>query len=114
VFFEVARSLSPGDTLEEAKANWQESEKGKEHPREFRPVRLGNRGYIDHYLLVAVALGTIFIGGMTYISNGPNFMVKSIAEQAGVPLPSFFGFMLYSCTILLPAIALTCLIFVRL
>ena len=42
------------------------------------------------------------MGAMTYIGNGPNFMVKAIAEKAGVRMPSFFGFMLYSCTILLP------------
>jgi Na+/H+ antiporter NhaD/arsenite permease-like protein len=40
---------------------------------------------------------------MTYIGNGPNFMVKSIAEQAGIPMPSFFGYMIkYSIPILLP------------
>ena len=39
---------------------------------------------------------------MTYIGNGPNFMVKAIAEQSGIKMPSFFGYMLYSCGILLP------------
>jgi Na+/H+ antiporter NhaD/arsenite permease-like protein len=53
-------------------------------------------------LLIGISLGAVFIGAMTYIGNGPNFMVKSIAEQSGVEMPSFFGFMLYSCTILLP------------
>ena len=39
---------------------------------------------------------------MTYIGNGPNFMVKAIAEKAGVKMPSFFGYMVYSCVFLLP------------
>jgi len=42
------------------------------------------------------------MGAMTYIGNGPNFMVKAIAEESGVKMPSFFGFMLWSCAILLP------------
>ena len=42
---------------------------------------------------------------MTYIGNGPNFMVKAIAEQAGVRMPSFFGYLLYSFGVLLPVFA---------
>jgi len=57
---------------------------------------------IDHMLLVAVSLGAVFMGANTYIGNGPNFMVKTIAERSGVPMPSFFGYMLYSGCILLP------------
>ncbi|MFQ5463549.1 MAG: sodium:proton antiporter [Phycisphaerae bacterium] len=53
-------------------------------------------------LLVAISLGSVFMGAMTYIGNGPNFMVKSIAEQSGIRMPSFFGYMLYSCGILIP------------
>jgi Na+/H+ antiporter NhaD/arsenite permease-like protein len=63
--------------------------------------------------LIAIALGTVFMGGMTYIANGPNFMVKAIAEHSGVEMPSFFGYMAYSCLILLPMIILTSMIFVR-
>lgn len=55
--------------------------------------------------LVAISLGAVFMGAMTYIGNGPNFMVKAIAEQSGIRMPSFFGFMGYSCTILLPILA---------
>ena len=62
-------------------------------------------------LLVAVSLGAVFMGAMTYIGNGPNFMVKAIAEQSGVKMPSFFGYMLYSCAILLPVLVITTLIF---
>lgn len=53
-------------------------------------------------LLAAISLGAVFMGAMTYIGNGPNFMVKAIAEEAGVPMPSFFGYMAYSVCILVP------------
>jgi Na+/H+ antiporter NhaD/arsenite permease-like protein len=60
-------------------------------------------GEVAEALLVAISLGAVFMGAMTYIGNGPNFMVKSIAEQAGIPMPSFFGYMFkYSIPILLP------------
>ncbi len=55
--------------------------------------------------LVAISLGAVFMGAMTYIGNGPNFMVKAIAEKSGVKMPSFFGYMLYSCGFLLPILA---------
>ena len=108
VFFETAKTLSPGATEEEAREAWRAT--GSE--RELRPVPVGKSGFIDHNLLIAVALGTVFMGGMTYIANGPNFMVKAIADCSGVKMPSFFGFMVYSCLILLPVIILTSLIFV--
>ena len=55
--------------------------------------------------VVAISLGAVFFGAMTYIGNGPNFMVKSIAESAGVKVPSFFGYLFkYSLTILLPVL----------
>ena len=53
-------------------------------------------------ILKAISLGAVFMGAMTYIGNGPNFMVKAIAEKSGVKMPSFFGYMGYSCAILLP------------
>ena len=62
-------------------------------------------------LLVAVSLGAVFMGAMTYIGNGPNFMVKAIAEKSGIHMPSFFGYMLYSCVVLLPLLVVTTLIF---
>lgn len=57
--------------------------------------------------LVAISLGAVFLGAMTYIGNGPNFMVRAIAESSGVRMPSFFGYMLYSCGLLLPILAFT-------
>ena len=61
--------------------------------------------------LAAISLGAVFLGAMTYIGNGPNFMVKAIAEQAGVRMPSFFGYMLYSFSVLLPIFALVSFLF---
>ena len=68
---------------------------------------------ISEVLLKAIALGSVFFGAMTYIGNGPNFMVKAIAESEGVKMPSFFGYMLrFSLIVLLPIYILTQLIFV--
>jgi Na+/H+ antiporter NhaD/arsenite permease-like protein len=53
-------------------------------------------------LLQAVSCGAVFMGANTYIGNGPNLMVRSIAEHAGIRMPSFFGYMVYSITILIP------------
>ena len=52
--------------------------------------------------LAAISAGSVFMGANTYIGNAPNFMVKAIAEDRGVAMPSFFGYMAWSCTILLP------------
>jgi Na+/H+ antiporter NhaD/arsenite permease-like protein len=60
---------------------------------------------VEEHLLVAVSLGAVFMGAMTYIGNGPNFMVRAIAEKSGVKMPSFFGYMVYSFAILLPLFA---------
>ncbi|MFM7207042.1 MAG: sodium:proton antiporter [Planctomycetaceae bacterium] len=63
-------------------------------------------------LLAAVSLGAVFLGAMTYIGNGPNFMVKAIAEQAGIRMPSFFGYVVYSMGVLLPVFAAMAWLFV--
>jgi Na+/H+ antiporter NhaD/arsenite permease-like protein len=52
--------------------------------------------------LAAISAGSVFMGANTYIGNAPNFMVKAIAEDRGVKMPSFFGYMLWSCGILIP------------
>lgn len=57
---------------------------------------------VSESMLIAISLGAVFMGAMTYIGNGPNFMVKAIAEKNNVKMPSFFGYMAYSCAILLP------------
>jgi Na+/H+ antiporter NhaD/arsenite permease-like protein len=66
---------------------------------------------IDPLILAAISLGSVFMGAMTYIGNGPNFMVRAIAESSGVKMPSFFGYMVYSFLILLPILALTVWLF---
>jgi len=63
-------------------------------------------------LLAAISLGAVFLGAMTYIGNGPNFMVKAIAEQSGVKMPSFFGYVMYSMGVLLPVFAVMAWLFV--
>ncbi len=67
--------------------------------------------FIREDLLAAISLGAVFMGSMTYIGNGPNFMVKSIAESWGVRMPSFFAYMIYSLAILLPLLILMTLLF---
>ncbi len=57
---------------------------------------------VPETILISISLGAVFMGAMTYIGNGPNFMVKAIAEKSNVKMPSFFGYMAYSCLILLP------------
>ena len=88
------------------------------HPAEFAAaVASGHETAVVQTLLerapalvMAVSLGAVFFGAMTYIGNGPNFMVKSIAESAGVHVPTFFGYILkYSLPLLLPILALASL-----
>ena len=81
VFFKAAQGLSnaPGDVLEAG---------------------------VERSILTAISLGAVMMGAMTYLGNGPNFMVKAIAESSGVKMPSFFGYMVYSVLILLPILAL--------
>jgi len=64
--------------------------------------------------VMAISIGAVFFGAATYIGNGPNFMVKSIAEQNGAPMPSFAGFILhFTLPFLLPVLILMWLIFFR-
>jgi Na+/H+ antiporter NhaD/arsenite permease-like protein len=77
VFFQTAKSLGPGQGI---------------------PLVAG----VQEPLLIGVSLGAVFMGAMTYIGNGPNFMVKTIAEKSGVKMPSFFGYVVYSVCVLIP------------
>ncbi len=63
------------------------------------------------YTLLAISAGAVFMGANTYIGNAPNFMVKSIAERNGVPMPSFFGYMGWSTLFLLPLFVVVTFIF---
>ena len=65
-----------------------------------------------HHTLLAISTGAVFMGANTYIGNAPNFMVKSIAEEQNISMPSFFGYMLkYSIPILIPLYILVTYIF---
>jgi Na+/H+ antiporter NhaD/arsenite permease-like protein len=87
VFFELAQSAEPGEVVVELQNN--------------------RGGVIDAKLLTAVSLGAVFMGALTYIGNGPNFMVKAIAEQSGVKMPSFFGYLFrYALPVLIPVFAI--------
>jgi Na+/H+ antiporter NhaD/arsenite permease-like protein len=64
-------------------------------------------------LLVAISLGAVLMGANTYIGNGPNFMVKAIAEGGGVRMPGFFGYMAWSSVVLLPLFVAVTVLFLR-
>jgi len=77
----------------------------------------GLRELITHarsaLLLSAISCGSVFMGANTYIGNGPNFMVKAIAEHGHIKMPSFFGYMKWSLSVLIPLFILVTLIFFR-
>ena len=69
---------------------------------------------VPEMLLRSIALGAVFFGAKTHIGNGPNFMIKSIAEEHGIEMPGFFGYIFkFSLTVLLPIYIITQLIFLR-
>lgn len=69
-------------------------------------------GTVAGEILLAISAGAVFMGAITYIGNAPNFMVKSISERSGgVKMPSFFGYMGWSCAILIPLFILDTVLF---
>jgi Na+/H+ antiporter NhaD/arsenite permease-like protein len=68
---------------------------------------------IPPLFLKAISVGAVFMGANSYIGNGPNFMVKVIAEEYKLKMPSFFGYMAYSCAILIPLFIVVTLVFFR-
>ncbi|MFY0650904.1 MAG: sodium:proton antiporter [Cyclobacteriaceae bacterium] len=76
-------------------------------------INYSNGGYDNSQLsLMAISVAAVFFGAMTYIGNGPNFMVKSIAEQVGIKMPSFFGYIIrFSIPILIPLFIVVWLVF---
>ena len=68
-------------------------------------------GGVPDDILAGLSLGAVFMGANTYIGNGPNFMVKAIAEGAGVKMPTFGGYMLYAVSVLIPVFVALTLIF---
>jgi Na+/H+ antiporter NhaD/arsenite permease-like protein len=67
----------------------------------------------NELFLKAIAVGAVFMGANTYIGNAPNFMVKSVAEETGVPMPSFGGYLVYSLGILVPIFVVLTFIFFK-
>ena len=68
---------------------------------------------VSHRVLAAISAGAVFMGANTYIGNGPNFMVRSIAEERGIKMPSFLGYMAYSGAVLIPVFIVITLVFFR-
>ena len=68
-------------------------------------------GAVASNVLLAISAGAVFMGAMTYIGNAPNFMVKSISDENGIHMPSFFGYMFWSVRFLIPIFVLDTLIF---
>jgi len=66
---------------------------------------------VPHTILAAISVGAVSMGANSYIGNAPNFMVKSIAEQQGVKMPSFFGYMVYSGAVLVPLFVVVTVVF---
>lgn len=70
-------------------------------------------GGIPEHILRAIAIGAVFFGSLTYIGNGPNFMIKAVAESNNIPMPSFFRYMYgFSLLVLLPVFILIQLLFI--
>jgi Na+/H+ antiporter NhaD/arsenite permease-like protein len=61
--------------------------------------------------LTAISMGAVYMGAMTYVGNAPNLMIYAIATERGVKMPSFFGYMIWSCAVLLPVFAIVTSIF---
>ena len=68
-------------------------------------------GSVDPTILLAISAGAVFMGAVTYIGNAPNFMVKNIAEGAGVKMPSFFGYIGWALAFLTPVFIIDSLLF---
>ena len=70
-------------------------------------------GTVAPHILLAISAGAVFMGANTYIGNAPNFMVRSIAEENKIKMPSFFGYMGWSVLFLVPLFLLDTLVFFR-
>jgi len=79
-------------------------ESAKIFPLGEAPVALADGTSVSHELLAAVSCGAVFFGAATYVGNGPNFLVKAIAEQSGVKMPTFFVYLFLSAVVLVPVL----------
>ena len=68
-------------------------------------------GVVPAKMLTAISCGAVFMGAITYIGNAPNFMVKSISDENGVKMPSFFGYIVWSLCCLVPVFLIDTLLF---
>ena len=68
---------------------------------------------VSEIMLMAISAGAVLMGANSYIGNGPNFMVKAIATEAGMKMPSFFGYMLWAAVLLWPLFAIVTMVFFR-
>jgi Na+/H+ antiporter NhaD/arsenite permease-like protein len=68
-------------------------------------------GFISQDVLMAISCGAVFMGAITYIGNAPNFMVRSIAEENGIKMPSFFSYLAWSISCLVPVFLIDTFIF---
>ena len=84
--------------------------KGLNLPNDLGFVLNDGKG-LSTAVLSAISCGAVFMGANSYIGNGPNFMVRSIAEENGIKMPSFFGYMVYSMLVLIPTFILITFIF---
>ena len=76
------------------------------------PAQVSEFANMHPVYLSAISVAAVFFGAMTYIGNGPNFMVKSISERSGIKMPSFFGYMVkYSIPILIPIFIIVWVVF---
>jgi len=83
---------------------------GQPVPEGFTPIALNSGSAVKEITLKAISVGAVFMGANTYIGNAPNFMVKSIAEENKIKMPSFFGYMAWSGAILVPTFIVITLI----
>jgi len=85
---------------------------GKEGMNVSLPIEVAKFAQDFPIYLSSISVAAVFFGAMTYIGNGPNFMVKSISERSGIKMPSFFGYMIkYSIPVLIPIYILVWLVF---
>jgi Na+/H+ antiporter NhaD/arsenite permease-like protein len=64
-------------------------------------------------MLAAISMGAVYMGALTYIGNAPNFMIYAIAEERGVKMPSFFGYMAWAGAVLVPVFIILTLVPIR-
>jgi Na+/H+ antiporter NhaD/arsenite permease-like protein len=79
--------------------------------RDYAMITLENGTAISSPLLMAISCGSVLFGALTYLGNGPNLLVKGVAEEESVKMPSFFSYILWSIAFLVPVLLLTAILF---